>query len=208
MRDAGGAPCSRRRLAPKGEKSAPGWVIWFVGLPGSGKSTYARAVWSALKAKGMDVEYLGMDERRRDYVARPAYTEEERAAAYRLFAAEAARLAGEGRNVVMDGTAHRRAMRQHLRRLVPRFAEVHVRCSLETAMQREKGRPEGLVMAGLYEKALERKRTGARHAGLGEVVGVDIEFEEDPAAECVIDSERESVEQGRDRVLAFLARWR
>ena len=207
MRDAGGVPRSRKRPARRGLKTAPGWVIWFVGLPGSGKSTYARAVWAALKAKGIDVEYLGMDERRRDYVARPAYTEEERAAAYRLFAGQAARLAGEGRNVVMDGTAHRRAMRQHLRGLVPRFAEVYVRCSLETAMRREKGRPEGLVMAGLYEKALERKRTGARYAGLGEVIGVDIEFEEDDAAECVIDSERESVEQGRDRVLAYLARW-
>jgi adenylylsulfate kinase len=200
-------PWGRKRVARMREKGPPGWVIWFVGLPGSGKSTYARAVWAALKAKGMDVEYLGMDERRKAYVAEPAYTEEERAAAYRLFAGEAARLAGEGRKVIMDGTAHRRAMRQHMRRLVPRFAEVYVRCSLKTAILREKGRPEGLVMAGLYEKALDRRKTGAQFPGLGEVIGVDIDFEEDPAAECVIDSERETIEQGRDRVLAFLERW-
>ena len=198
----------RKRAAPKSGKARPGWVVWFVGLPGSGKSTYARAVCAALRARGTDVEYLSMDERRKDYAIEPAYTEEGRAAAYRLFAGEAARLTGEGRNVIMDGTAHRRAMRQHMRRMVPRFAEVYVRCSLETAMRREKGRPEGLVMAGLYESAIERKRTGARVAGLGEVIGVDIEFEEDAAAECVIDSERESVEQGRDRVLAYLGRWR
>ena len=36
---------------------------------------------------------------------------------------------------------------------------------------------------------------------------MDAGFEEDPAAECVIDSERVSIEQGRDRVLAFLSRW-
>ncbi len=191
-----------------GGRGAPGWVIWFVGLPGSGKTAYAQAVLAALREGGQDVEYLGMDQRRKAYVAQPAYTEAERAEAYRLFAREAARLACQGHNVVMDGTAYRRAMREYMRRLVPRFAEIYVRCSLETAISREKSRPEGLVMAGLYEKALERRRTGVRVAGLGEVIGVDIGFEEDPAAECVIDSERESIAQGRDRVLALLSRWR
>ncbi len=190
-----------------GAMPSPGWVIWFVGLPGSGKTTYARAVHRALQERGQYVEYLGMDEWNSAREAGRSYTEVERIEAYRLFAKEAARRAGLGRNVIMDGTAHRRAMREHLRGLVPRFAEVYVRCSLETAMRREGSRPEGLVMARLYEKALERKRTGAQFAGLGEVIGVDIGFEEDPAPECVIDSEREDIEQGRDRVLAFLARW-
>jgi len=120
---------------------------------------------------------------------------------------ELSRIAHQGRNVIMDGTAHRRSMRENVRQLVPRFAEIYVRCSLETAIRREKGRPEGLVMAGLYDKALRRKRTGVQFEGLGEVVGVDTAFEEDPSAECVIYSERDSVEEGRDKVLAFLARW-
>ncbi len=201
-------PGERRAAPPSGEgRPQPGWVIWLVGLPGCGKTSYARAVVQALRERGQEVEYLGMDEWRRGHAAGPAYTEAERAGAYRRFAGEAARLAREGHNVVMDGTAHRRVVRERLRRLVPRFAEVHVRCSLETAMRREKGRPEGRVMAGLYEKALERQRTGAQFAGLGEVVGVDVPFEENPAAECVIDSESEGIEQGRDRVLELLARW-
>lgn len=189
------------------QKVAPGWVVWFVGLPGAGKSTYARAVHRALQERGVPVEYLSMDERRKNYAPTPAYTEAERATAYRLFAEEAAAIAHQGRNVIMDGTAHRLYMREHMRHLVPRFAEVYVRCSLETAMMRERGRPEGLVMAGLYEKALRRKETGTQFEGLGEVVGVDTEFEENPAAECVIDSERESIAQGRDKVLSLLARW-
>jgi len=182
-------------------------VIWFVGLPGAGKSTYGRAVYHALLEQKVDVEYLSMDERRKAYFPAPQYTETERATAYRLFAEEAARIAHQGRNVIMDGTAHRRSMRENMRRLVPRFAEIYVRCSLETAIRREKGRPEGLVMAGLYDQALRRKRTGVQFEGLGEVVGVDTVFEEDPFAECVIYSERDSVEEGRDKVLAFLARW-
>ena len=98
-------------------------------------------------------------------------------------------------------------MREQMRRLIPRFAEIFVRCSLETAMQRERDRPEGTVMADLYEKALNRKKTGIQIEGLGEVIGVDTEFEENLSAECIIDSERESIEQGRDKVLAFVTRW-
>jgi adenylylsulfate kinase len=75
------------------------------------------------------------------------------------------------------------------------------------AMQRESNRPEGKVTADLYKKALIRKSTGAQFEGLGEVIGVDTEFEENPSAECLIDSDHESIEQGRDKVLAFLARW-
>jgi adenylylsulfate kinase len=192
----------------KKKKVTLGWVIWFVGLPGAGKSTYARAVYRALRREKVDVEYLSMDERRKAYFPTPRYDEKERDEAYRLFAEEAARVAYNGHKVIMDGTAHRLSMREYMRQLVPRFAEVFVRCPLGTAMQREGNRPEGRVMAELYRKALVRKETGTYFAGLGEVIGVDTEFEENPSAECVIDSDQESVEQGRDRVLEFLAGWR
>ena len=185
----------------------PGWVIWFVGLPGSGKSTYSRAVYQALQARGDDVRYLSMDERRKAYFTIPQYTEEERAEAYRIFAGEAVQLSNCGINVIMDGTAPRLSMREYARKLVQHFAEVLVRCSLDTAMNREKSRPDGLVMADLYRKALERRQTGAQFNGLGEVIGVDTPFEENPLAECIIESDRESVEQGRDRVLKFIASW-
>lgn len=190
-----------------GKKTSSGWVIWFVGLPGSGKSTYGRSVYLELQKAGTHVKYLSMDERRGAYVPEPEYTEEERVEVYRQFAGEAARIAYQGYNVIMDGTAHRLSMREYMRSLVPRFAEVYVRCSLDTAIQRESERPESRVKADLYQKALARKDTGARFEGLGEVIGVDTEFEENPSAECVIDSERETIEQGRDKVLALLAGW-
>lgn len=183
------------------------WVLWFVGLPGAGKSTYARAVYEALQDTGQDVRYLAMDARRRVYTPAPTYSREERAKAYRLFVEEARQIAVQGTNVIMDGTAPKRSMRQYARQLLPRFAEVLVRCPLETAMHRESGRPEGQVMADLYRKALERKERGGHFEGLGEVIGVDTQFEEDPMAECVIDSEQMSVEEGRDLVLLFLLKW-
>ena len=63
-------------------------------------------------------------------------------------------------------------------------------------------------MADIYQKALKRKKTGTYFEGLGEVVGVDTPFEENPMAECVIESDQTSIEQGQNRVLTFLATWR
>ena len=188
-------------------KGTTGWVIWFVGLPGAGKSTYARSVYNALIHRGENVRYLSMDEQRKRYFSNPQYTSEERNKAYELFANEAVQLAKEGNNVIMDGTAPRLVMREYARKLLPHFAEIFIRCPLETAIYREANRPEGSTMTNLYSRALRRKQTGTYFKGLGEVVGVDIPFEENPLAECVIDSDRVSVEEGRDHVLDFLEMW-
>jgi adenylylsulfate kinase len=184
-----------------------GAALWFTGLPGSGKSAVARAVRDALEARGLPVTWLSLDAWRKTSFPHPAYTAAERDQAYALFTAEAARIAASGRLVLMDASAPKRAMRDIARATMPRFAEVYVRCSLETAMAREAARPEGLVMAGLYAKALERRATGREFPGLGQVIGVDVPFEENPQAECVVDAEHLTIEQGRDAVLAFLDGW-
>ena len=183
-------------------------ALWFTGLPGSGKSAVATAVCKTLAMTMPSVTLLELDARRKSYFPHPSYTEEERETAYRLFAEEAAGLYRTGHALVlMDASAPRVAMRAYARSLMERFAEVHVRCSLKTAMAREADRPEGKVMAGLYAKAMMRKATGRQFPGLGQVIGVDVPFEEDPAAECVVDAEHLDIVQCRDVVLAFLRDW-
>lgn len=185
----------------------PGAALWFTGLPGSGKSAVARAVETALATRGLPVTWLSLDARRKAYFPNPTYAAEERDQAYARFVGEAAKIAASGQIVLMDASAPKKAMRDQARTAIPRFAEVHVRCSLQTAMAREAARPEGLVMAGLYAKALERQATGRQFPGLGQVIGVDVPFEADSAAECVVDAEHLTIEQGRDVVLAFLDGW-
>jgi len=193
-----------------------GWVLWFTGLPGSGKSTIARTVHTELVGQGRDVVLLVMDERRRSYFPKPAYTPEERKVAYERIAHEAAELASQGRGVILDATGHRLAVRQEARALIPRFAEVFVNCPLPEAMRREAvrssqspggGHPHGYAaMPGMYQKALLRRRTGESIPGLGEVVGVDVPFEVDPEAECVLDAMR-PVPENASQVLRFLDGW-
>lgn len=184
-----------------------GWAVWVVGLPGCGKSALAYGLRDSLRARGVDVELLQMDERRKVYFPEPRYTREERETAYRLFAEEAARLTRAGRNVILDGAAYQVSMRRYARSLIPRFAEIFVRCDLETAMAREAGRPEGKIMAGLYRKALERKETGRDFDGLGEVLGVDVPFEKDPEAEFVIDNTALAKPETLRKTLHFLDTW-
>jgi adenylylsulfate kinase len=188
-------------------RSGEGWAVWVVGLPGSGKSTLARGLRDALGERGVDAVLLQMDERRKAYFPQPEYTGEEREAAYRLFAEEAAGLVREGRNVILDGSAHRVSMRRFARSLIPRFAEIFVHCDLETAMAREAGRPAGKVMADLYRKALKRRETGRDIDGLGEVIGVDVPFERDPLAEFVIDNAGLTRDETLGKTLHFLDTW-
>jgi adenylylsulfate kinase len=177
-----------------------GFAVWITGLPGSGKSTIARRALGLLEERGVEAELLQMDERRKAYVPDPRYTPGERETAYRMFAEEAAAMTRRGRNVVMDGTAPRREMRDYARSLIPRFAEAQVACSLDTAVEREAARPEGKVMADLYRKALERRRTGREFEGLGDVPGVDVPYEMNPEAEITVDSEALTPDQAARRI--------
>ncbi len=181
-----------------------GTVIWFTGLPGCGKSSICDFVLARLRDKGFDPVLLRMDDRRKIYFPRPEYTREERERAYELFAQEAVEAALQGRLVLMDATAPRIEMRKKVREQVPAFAEIHIRCTLNTAMHRERSRPGGQVMAELYDRALERKKTGRDIPGLGMVIGVDQEFEVDPEAEMTLENDHLSLQEAGQRVNSFI----
>ena len=183
-------------------------ALWFTGLPGSGKSAVARAVCDVASRHLARVELLELDVRRKAYIPEPTYSEAERETVYRLFAEDAAARCQDGCDlVIMDASAPQRAMRDYARSRMPAFAEIHIRCSLKTAMAREAARPQGKVMAGLYAKAMMRKATGRQFPGLGQVIGVDVPFEEDPQAECVVDADNRGIEACCDLVLDFLRHW-
>jgi adenylylsulfate kinase len=170
------------------------FAVWITGLPGSGKSTIARELTKKLK----NTKYLRLDEIRKKYISKPKFTDEERELVYSKFIDEGVSEIAQGRNVVYDATAHKLIWRSKARAGIKDFIEVYVKCSLPLCIERESARTGGLVLADLYKKSLERKKTGKLFEGLGSVVGVDVPFEENENAEVVIDSEKFAPKEAAD----------
>ncbi len=182
--------------------TASGAVVWFCGLPGSGKTTISKLLVELLERDGIEVVYLSLDEVRPRIFPNPTYSDEERDAAYRAFVLIASTLCKRGDNVVLDATAHKRKWRDLAREECHDFVEVYVKCPVEVCIERETEREgQNLVRKKLYLDALERLRTGTVIVGLGKLPGVDEPFEESPSPEITIDSSQEKAETLARRVL-------
>lgn len=83
-------------------------------------------------------------------------------------------------------------LRDCARKKINRFVEVMIRCPLSICIDRESSRSSEKITSQLYKKALERKEKGIKSNGLGEVVGIDMAYEDNPNAEIVIESDTSS----------------
>ena len=162
------------------------WVMWLTGLPGCGKTTIANKVSSRLQEKGIAVKILQLDEIRRAITPVPRYTEEERDIVYASLAYMGYLLADAGVNVIIDATANRRRYRDLARRLVPHFAEVHIRAPLPVCMEREAARNAEFSPKAIYKKAGTEKAP---------VPGVNVAYEEPLAPEIEVDTTSMSPEE-------------
>jgi adenylylsulfate kinase len=188
------------------DTSNSGWAAWFTGLPGSGKSKLSKLVCDLLSGEGITCERIELDAIRKAYVKHPHYTDAERDFVYEKLVDRAAERVQNGINVVIDATAHKRSYRERAREKIERFIEVMIRCPLPICIERESRRKEGLVVALMYQRALERKEKGTPFEDLGEVIGVDIPYEENPDAEIIVDSSKGSALENAKAVKDALLR--
>jgi len=155
------------------------WAIWITGLPGSGKTTLARAVAEALGAEATPVRVLELDAIRRVVTPAPTYSEAERDVVYRALVYMAKALTEAGVPVLIDATGHRRAWRELARALIPAFAEVELVCPLEVCRERERTRRPGAAPPAIYV------RSGLPGAT---VPGVDVPYEPPRHPELIVDT--------------------
>ena len=174
------------------------WAIWITGLPGSGKTTTTQGVAARLATAGRHVRVVELDAIRRIVTPEPTYSEEERRILYRSLAVMAAMLVEAGINAIVDATAHRRAYRNLARSLIPRFAEVYLRCPLEICRERERRRFGGYAPRHIYEQA---DRLGAP------VPGVGVAYEPPEAPELVIESAGRDPSEAVEQILALVDRF-
>ena len=114
-----------------------GGVVWFTGLPSSGKSTLARRVAARLRRDGAAVVVLDGDDVRAALAPTPAYGAEARDDFYLTLARLAAHVAAQDVIVLVAATAHLSRYRARARSLSPRFVEVFVDTPLEICSARD-----------------------------------------------------------------------
>jgi adenylylsulfate kinase len=87
-----------------------------------------------------------------------------------------------GKNVNIDATGNRKEFRELARSLIPEFAEIYVKCPLETCRAREASRRGQPVQNDLYKSASEGKLKG-------ELPGISAPYEEPENPELVVESD-------------------
>lgn len=178
------------------------FCVWITGLPGSGKSTIAREVERLLSESNIDVIILNLDHIREALTPEPKYTDEERASVYRALVIMAQLLVERGeKNVIIDATGNRREFRVLARRLIPEFAEIYVKCPLDTCRAREESRRAQPVEKNLYKRAVEGRLKG-------QLPGISTPYEEPEDPELEILSDVLSPRESAIRVIEFIkSRW-
>jgi len=166
-----------------------GFVVWFTGIPGSGKTTLARMLRERLSELGLCVEHLDGDEVRPWLSPEAGFSREDRLRHLRRVAFVSHLLSRNGVVVLASFVSPYREARELARQLNgDRFVEVYVKCPVEVAVERD---PKGL-----YKKALRGE--------IRNMTGIQDVYEEPTDPEVVVETDRETPEESLEKILSFL----
>ena len=169
-----------------------GFVLWFTGLPGAGKTTIANVVAPELEQRGFVVDHLDGDVVRTHLSLGLGFSKEDRDTNIARIAWVASRVARAGAVVIVSAISPYTEARRHARSLIEPhapFVEVHVATPLEECARRD---PKGL-----YAKAFAGELT--------EFTGVSAPYEEPSRPELRLDTTGTTPAQSAAAVLALLA---
>ncbi|TMF06480.1 MAG: sulfate adenylyltransferase [Chloroflexi bacterium] len=165
--------------------TSPGFTIWLTGLSGAGKSTLARALEQALRDRQRHVEVLDGDEVRENLSKGLGFSKEDRDTNIRRIAYVAKLVSRSGGVAITAAISPYRGIRDEARAQTGPFVEVFVRCPLDVLIKRD--------TKGLYARALRGE--------IAQFTGVSDPYEEPLAAEVVVDTDVESIEESARKVL-------
>jgi adenylylsulfate kinase len=175
----------RQRL--NGHKAA---IVWFTGLPSSGKSTVACTVEEELFRRGIRTFVLDGDSVRTGLNKDLGFSAEDRQENIRRIG-EVAKLFVESGLIVMTAfISPYRKDRARVRSLVSKdeFVEVYVKCSLEICEQRD--------VKGHYKMA--------RQGLVRQFTGADDIYEAPEHPEIVIETDRMTLDESAGRIVRYL----
>jgi len=167
-----------------------GFVVWFTGLSGAGKSTIANALRSELTRRGRHSELLDGDEVRTHLSKGLGFSKDDRDTNIRRIGYVARLVARSGGVAITAAISPYREVRDEVRRQTPGFVEVFVRAPLDTLVERD--------TKGLYRKAIAGE--------IANFTGVSDPYEEPLHPEVVCDTSKESVAESVAKVVDRLER--
>jgi 3'(2'), 5'-bisphosphate nucleotidase len=165
----------------------PAAVVWFTGLPGSGKTTTARAVRDRLTRLGAATELLDGDEIRAVF-PNTGFSRPERDAHIRRVGHLASRLEAHGVTSLVSLVSPYRDSRQFARGLSRQFIEVYISTPASECERRD---PKGLYAE-------------ARAGHVSQLTGVSDAYEPPITPDLTIDTSQVSVDEAADLVMARL----
>ena len=165
-----------------------GFVVWFTGLPASGKTTTAKMLFPMVKQVRERVEFLDSDEVRAWFLPTVGYERSEWESRLRSISHIFNLLSRNGVAVIGSLVSPFESSRDFARRLIPNLIEVYVNCSLETCIKRD---PKGL-----YHQAMEGK--------IDHMVGIQQEFEVPSNPDVIVETERYSPDDCAEQVFQYL----
>src|SRR2546430_14451364 len=169
-----------------------GFVLWFTGLSGAGKTTIANIVEPELERRGFVVDHLDGDIVRTHLSKGLGFSKEDRDTNIARIGWVASRLARAGAVVVVSAISPYEEMRRHARSLVEQhapFVEVHVAPPLEECARRD---PKGLYAAAFAGE-------------IEDFTGVSAPYENPVDPELRLDTTGSSPSESAAAVLARLA---
>lgn len=170
-----------------GKREIPAFVLWFTGLPASGKKALAAAVYDKLKAMDLKVERIdGRDVR--PLFPETGFSPSEVNRHIRRAGHLCAMLEKNGVIVVASFVSPFRESRDFARQQATRFVEVYLKTTVAACEARDQ--------QGHYAKA----RAGEYH----DFPGVHIDYQESERPELVIDVDRLSHDQAVEQIVSYV----
>ena len=165
-----------------------GFVIWFTGMSGAGKSTIAEQLEPILKARGRKVEMLDGDVVRTHLSRGLGFSKEDRDENIRRIGFVAHLLQRNGVAVICSAISPYREIRDENRAMIGDFVEVFASCPLDVLEERD--------VKGLYAKA--------RAGEVKNMTGVSDPYEPPLNPEVVVETSKETVEESTNKIITKL----